>query len=513
MYDVIIIGAGVSGAAVAWQLGRFNIKTCVLEKCEEVCEGTSKANSAIIHAGYDAAEGSLMAKLNVRGNEMMDELSKELDIPFKRNGSLVVCIHKEELGGLKDLYDRGIKNGVKGLKILSREEALELEPNLSEDTVGALYAPSAGVVCPFELNIAMAENACENGVEFKFNTEVKDISKGEDGLWHIKAANGEEFCAKYVVNAAGVYADMIHNMVSKDKIRIIQRRGDYCLLDKQVGGHVTHTIFPQPTSLGKGVLISPTIHGNLIVGPTAVETDDKKATNTTAEGIEELITKAGSHVRNLPIKNVITSFAGLRAHEEHHDFIIGEVADAPCFIDCAGIESPGLTASPAIGEMVAGILKEKMGLTEKSDFVATRKGIVRTEGLSVAEMNELIRKNPAYGNIVCRCEMITEGEIIEAIHRPLGAKSLDGVKRRTRAGMGRCQAGFCSPRTMEIINRELSIPYEKITKSGGASVIVPTRTKAAGAAGAAASCAADAGTQANLGAAASKESDGEVTGA
>lgn len=476
MYDVIIIGAGVTGAAVARELSRYDISTCVLEKCEDVCEGTSKANSAIIHAGFDAAEGTLMAKLNVRGNEMMDDLARDLDIPFKRNGSMVVCIHKEALGGLQELYDRGIKNGVKGLKILGREEALEMEPNLSENVEGALFAPSGGIVCPFELNIAMAENANMNGVEFRFNTEVEDIKKKDDGLWHLRTNNGE-YIARYVVNAAGVYADRIHNMVSRDKMKIIERRGDYCLLDKQVGGYVSHTIFPQPTKLGKGVLVSPTVHGNLIVGPTAIDIEDKEGTNTTEGGINDLIAKAGNHIRNLPIRNVITSFAGLRAHEEHHEFIIKEVDDAPCFIDCAGIESPGLTSSPAIGEMVAGMLKEKMGLTEKKDWIATRKGVKKTEGLSVEEMNALIKENPAYGNIVCRCESITEGEILDAIHRPLGARSLDGVKRRTRAGMGRCQAGFCSPRTMEIIHRELGIPYEKITKSGGKSNIVLERTK------------------------------------
>ena len=476
MYDVIIIGAGVTGAAVARELSRYDISTCVLEKCEDVCEGTSKANSAIIHAGFDAAEGTLMAKLNVRGNEMMDDLARDLDIPFKRNGSMVVCIHKEALGGLQELYDRGIRNGVKGLRILSREEALEMEPNLSENVEGALFAPSGGIVCPFELNIAMAENANMNGVEFRFNTEVEDIKKKDDGLWHLRTNNGE-YIARYVVNAAGVYADRIHNMVSRDKMKIIERRGDYCLLDKQVGGYVSHTIFPQPTKLGKGVLVSPTVHGNLIVGPTAIDIEDKEGTNTTEEGINDLIAKAGNHIRNLPIRNVITSFAGLRAHEEHHEFIIKEVDDAPCFIDCAGIESPGLTSSPAIGEMVAGMLKEKMGLTEKKDWIATRKGVKKTEGLSVEEMNALIKENPAYGNIVCRCESITEGEILDAIHRPLGARSLDGVKRRTRAGMGRCQAGFCSPRTMEIIHRELGIPYEKITKSGGKSNIVLERTK------------------------------------
>ncbi len=476
MYDVIVIGAGVSGCAVARELSRYQVNVCVLEKCEDVCEGTSKANSAIVHAGFDADEGSLMAKLNVRGNEMMDQLAADLDIPFKRNGSMVVCIHKEELDGLQKLYDRGVKNGVKGLKILSREEALTMEPNLSDDVEGALYAPTGGIICPFELTIAMAENANVNGVEFRFNTRVENIKKGEDDLWHLRTNNGE-YVAKYVVNAAGVYADKIHNMVSADKMHIIERRGDYCLLDKEVGGYVSHTIFPQPTKYGKGVLVTPTVHGNLLVGPTAIDIENKEGTATTAEGINELQAKASENVKNLPLRNVITSFAGLRAHLEQHEFVIEEVKDAPHFIDVAGIESPGLSASPAIGEMVAGMLKDKMGLKEKTDFIATRKGITRTEGLTIEEMNELIKKNPAYGTIVCRCESITEGEILDAIHRPLGARSLDGVKRRTRAGMGRCQAGFCSPRTMEILNRELGLTFEEITKSGGKSNIVIERTK------------------------------------
>ncbi len=476
MVDVIVIGAGVSGCAVARWLSKYDVNVCVLEKCEDVCEGTSKANSAIVHAGFDAEEGSLMAKLNVRGNEMMDELSKDLDIPFKRNGSMVVCIHKDELDGLKVLYERGVKNGVKGLQLLSKEEALKMEPNLSDNVEGALFAPTGGIICPFELTIAMAENAYTNGVEFRFNTKVEDIKKGEDGLWHIRTNNGE-YVSKYVVNAAGVYADKIHNMVSADKMHIIERRGDYCLLDKQVGKHVSHTIFPQPTKYGKGVLVTPTVHGNLLVGPTAIDIENKEGTATTAAGIDELTAKASENVKNLPLRNVITSFAGLRAHLEQHEFVIGEVKDAPCFIDVAGIESPGLSASPAIGEMVAGLLKEKMGLKEKENFVGTRKGITRTEGLSVEEMNALIKENPAYGTIVCRCESITEGEILDAIHRPLGARSLDGVKRRTRAGMGRCQAGFCSPRTMEILNRELGLSYEEITKSGGKSNIVIERTK------------------------------------
>lgn len=476
MYDIIIIGAGVTGSSVARELSRYNANICVLEKGEDVCTGTSKANSAIVHAGFDAAEGSMMAKMNVRGNEMMTQLAEDLDIPFKRNGAMVVCIHKEALDGLKTLYDRGIANGVKELRILNREEALEMEPNLSENVQGALYAPTSGIVCPFILNIAMAENAAENGVEFRFNTQVEDIKADADGIWHLRTNNGE-YTAKYVINAAGVYADIIHNMVSENKIHITPRRGDYCLLDKEVGGHVKHTIFPQPTNLGKGVLVSPTVHGNLIVGPTAVDIEDKEGNNTTAAGINDLIAKAGAHVRDLPLRKVITSFAGLRAHEAHHEFIIKEVEDAPHFIDCAGIESPGLTSCPAIGEYVGQMMKEKMELTEKENWISKRKGILNPQELSFEDRAELIKEKPAYGNIICRCESISEGEILDAIHRPLGARSLDGVKRRTRAGMGRCQAGFCSPRVMEILNRELGIPMEEITKSGGRSNIVLERTK------------------------------------
>ena len=476
MYDVIIIGAGVTGSAIARELSRYNANVCVLEKCEDVCEGTSKANSAIVHAGFDAAEGSLMAKMNVRGNEMMTQLAEDLDIPFKRNGAMVVCIHKEALDGLQVLYDRGIANGVKDLRILSREEALEMEPNLSENVEGALYAPTSGIICPFILNIAMAENAAVNGVEFRFNTKVEAITPDENGIWHLRTNNGE-YQARYVINAAGVYADVIHNMVSGRKIKITPRRGDYCLLDKEVGGHVKHTIFPQPTNLGKGVLVSPTVHGNLIVGPTAVDLEDKEGNNTTAAGINDLIAKANDHVRNLPMRKVITSFAGLRAHEANHEFIIQEVEDAPHFIDCAGIESPGLTSCPAIGEYVGKMMKEKMNLTEKENWIAKRKGILNPQELSIEERNELIKKEPAYGQIICRCESISEGEILDAIHRPLGARSLDGVKRRTRAGMGRCQAGFCSPRVMEILHRELGLPLEEVTKSGGRSNIVIERTK------------------------------------
>lgn len=476
IYDVVIIGAGVTGSAVARELSRYQAEICVLEKAEDLCSGTSKANSAIIHAGFDAAEGSLMAKMNVRGNEMMDELSEKLDIPFERNGSLVVCIHEEEKDGLKELYDRGVANGVPGLKLLNREEALAMEPNLSDHVVAALYAPTGGIICPFRLNYAMAEQANLNGVDFYFNTAVEAFQRDAEGIWHIRTSNGE-YRAHCVVNAAGVYADQLHNMVSKEKIHITPRRGDYCLLDKGTKGFVKHTIFPQPTKFGKGILVTPTVHGNVLVGPTAIDIQDKEATATTQAGIDEMIAKASMNVRDLPIRQVITSFAGLRAHEDHHEFILGEVKDAPGFVDCAGIESPGLTSSPAIGEYIGALLKEKLLLKEKAQWTETIKDILHPETLSMEERNELIRCQPAYGTIICRCESISEGEILEAIHRPLGARTLDGIKRRTRAGAGRCQAGFCSPRVMEILHRELGIPMEKISKNSGRSNIVMERTK------------------------------------
>ena len=468
MYDVIIIGAGVAGSASARELSRYRVNACVLEREEDVCCGTSKANSAIVHAGYDAAPGSLMAKLNVEGSQMMPALSEELDFPFKQCGSFVVCLDEEQLPDLQVLYERGVANGVRGLEVVTDKARLrEMEPNLADEAVGVLYAPAAGIVCPFNLNIALAENAYTNGIDFKFNTRVQNIRKIEGG-WALETNQGE-YETRYVVNAAGVHADRFHNMASRIKIHITPRRGDYCLLDKSAGNHVSHTIFALPGKYGKGVLVSPTVHGNLIVGPTAMDIDDKEATATTREGLDAVISKAGMNVKDLPMRQVITSFAGLRAHEEHHEFIIKELEDAPGFVDCAGIESPGLTSCPAIGRMVAGILRDRMGLEPTPEFKGSRKGILDPETRTREEQAELIKKNPAYGNIICRCEMVTEGEILDAIHRPLGARSLDGLKRRTRAGMGRCQAGFCTPRSMELLHRELGIPMTEITKTGGAS--------------------------------------------
>ncbi len=480
MYDVIIIGAGVSGAAAARFLSAYNAKICVIERAEDVCCGTSKANSAIVHAGYDAKPGSLMAKYNLEGSLMMEQFAKDLDIPYKRCGSLVVRTESDPREGLVELLERGKANGVQGLEIIGRERLKEMEPNISDDAVEALWAPTGAIICPFELNIAMAENAAENGAEFMFDTEVTGLeplkatrccADGSCGGWLVHTDKGD-LEALTVVNAAGVYADKFHNMVSGKKIHITPRRGDYFLLDREVGDHVTHTIFQLPDAMGKGVLVSQTVHGNVIVGPTAVNIDDKEGVNTTAEGLDMIRAKAGKCVKDIPLNQTITSFAGLRAHEDGADFILGQPDDAPGFYDMAGIASPGLSSAPALGRAIAKMIAERLKLEAKADFKATRKGILKPSELSFEERTELIKKDHAYGQIICRCETVTEGEIVDAIRRPLGAKSLDGVKRRTRAGMGRCQAGFCSPKVMEILARELGIPMSGITKSGGDSRLI-----------------------------------------
>lgn len=463
MYDVIVIGAGVTGCAIARELARYDWKTAVLERASDVCEGTSKANSGVAHAGFDAKSGTMKARLNVEGSRLMEPLSRELDFPYKRNGSLVLCFDEKDIPSLQKLYDQGRQNGVEGLEILDRERLKQMEPNISDNAVMALHAPTGGVVCPFGLTIALAENAAVNGVEFHLNTEVQNIEKTPSG-YRLSTSQGI-FDTRVVVNAAGVYADRFHNMVSSHKLHIIPRKGEYCLMDKKVGGYVSHTVFQLPTKYGKGVLVTPTVHGNLLTGPTAVDVEDPESLNTTKDGLDDLLRRAALSVNNLPVKQVITSFVGLRAHEEGGDFIVGQAQDAPGFFDAAGIESPGLTCAPALGIYLTERVREYLPAQEKKDFVATRKGIPSMALASPEERKQLIADNPLYANVVCRCELVTEGEILDAIHRPLGATTLDGVKRRTRAGMGRCQAGFCSPKVVEILARELGRDMSDICKN------------------------------------------------
>lgn len=476
MFDVIIVGAGVTGCSIARELSKYNLKTCVLERSSDVAMGTTKANSAIIHAGYDPVPGTLKAKLDSKGNSMFDKLAKDLDFPFKRNGSLVLSFSENDQDKLEALVEKGKANGVPNLQILNREQLLKMEPNLSEHVVAGMYAPTGGIVCPYEYTIALAENAFLNGVEFKFDSEVKSIEKS-DNKFILKTTSGDVYECKLVVNAAGLYADELNNMVSKNKIKIIPRRGEYCVCDKVVGNMATATLFQLPTKLGKGILVSPTVDGNLIIGPNAVDQEDKDDLTTTQEGLDDILSKAAMTIKNVPVRQVITSFSGLRARPVTEDFIIGETEDVENFVNAAGIESPGLSSSPAIGQMVREIVVNKLSPKENKKFNPRREGIPKFREMSNDERNELIAEDPSYGKIICRCETVTEGEIINSIRRPLGAKTLDGVKRRTRAGMGRCQSGFCSTRIVDILSKELGVSYTEITKFGGESSILLGKNK------------------------------------
>lgn len=470
MYDVVIVGAGITGCAIARELSKYKLKICVLEKCNDIGMGSTKANSAIIHAGEDPIPGTLKAKLNVIGNSMYGKLSEELDFDFERNGSLVLCFDEKDMKSLIELKERGIANGVPRMKILNREEVLEMEPNLSDSVVAALYLPTGGIVCPFGATVAFAENAYVNGVEFKLNTEVKNIIKTEDG--YQLTTNVETLSSKVIVNAAGLFADDLNNMVSENKIKITPRKGEYCLFDKVTGNLISKTLFQLPTALGKGVLVTPTIHGNLLVGPDAEDIEDKEDLTTKKEALDYILDKAKLSIKEVPLGGIITSFCGLRAKGNTGDFIIGEVEDAPNFINAASIESPGLSSAPAIAEMIREIIVDKLSPKENENFNPIRKGIIKFENLSNEERNNLIKNNPSYGKIICRCETVTEAEIIDCIRRPLGARDIDGVKRRTRAGSGRCQSGFCTSRVVDILCKELDKSKEEITKFGNKSNLI-----------------------------------------
>ena len=475
MYDVVIIGAGVIGASILRELTKYNLKVAVIEKENDVSMGTTKANSAIIHAGYDPKIGSLMAKYNVKGNEMFEKICKDLSVPFKRNGSLVVAFNNNDMIVINDLFKNGNNNGVKGLKILTKEEVLDLEPNLSKDIVGALYAPTGGIVGPFEYTIALLENAIENGGEIILESEVVSIDKNE--IFIIRTKNGREIKSKYVINSAGVYADKIHNMVCKESFKIVPRKGEYYVMDKSEGNTVKHTIFQCPSKLGKGILVTPTVHGNLLIGPNAEDIEDKESTNTTSKGLEFIKKAAIKTTDKINFRECIRTFSGLRAVADCDDFIIGEDKDVKGFIDVAGIKSPGLSSAPAIAEDIVNILKNSGLNFEKNDNFTDVRTEVRFSDLSQDEKGILIKKDPRYGRIICRCEGITEGEIVDAIKRSFGKITLDGVKRRCRPGMGRCQGGFCGPRVQEIISRELDIKMEDVLLENENSVILFGRTK------------------------------------
>ncbi len=474
MYDIAVIGAGVVGGMVARTLASYQLKICILEKNHDVAMGASCANSAIVHAGFDAKVGSLKAKLNVRGSEMMEKVCQELGVKYKNNGSLVIGFTEDDRETVKELYGRGNANGVKNLKIVDAEELHAMEPNVSKNAICALWAPTGAIVCPYELTIASVGNAMDNGAELMLDFEVTDIADKGD-CYEITSPAGK-IEAKYIINAAGIYSDAVANMIGDDSFTVHPRRGEYVLLDKECGGLVSHTIFRTPSKMGKGILVTPTVDGNLLTGPTSVDMEDKEDKSTTPEGLARVMKEAIENVDGVMFNKTITSFCGLRAVGSTGDFIIN--MPTARFVNLAGIESPGLSSAPAIGEYVVELLRNAgLSLEKDPDYQPLRAAAHAFREASIAEKNEIIKKDPAYGRIVCRCETVTEGEILAAIRTNPKPRDLDGVKRRTRAQMGRCQGGFCSPYIVEMLAKEMNIPYESVTKFGGESLVNVGKTK------------------------------------
>ena len=465
--DAIVLGAGVIGCATARELSRYNLNVAVVEAGSDIAEGASKANSAIVHAGFDAKPGSNKAKFNVLGNRMFEEYCRELKVPFRRNGSLVLAFGMEDELALAELKRRGEQNGVPTF-IIDRQELRRREPNVSDKATAALWAPTGGICCPYELAFRCAENAAANGAEFIFDAKVTGLKREADGAWRVECADGRAFRSRAVVNAAGIRSDELNNMVSSVKYSIQARRGEYLMLDKDEDGVFSATMFQVPSKMGKGILVSPTVDGTVIVGPTAEDIPDKDDKATTYEGLEKVKAGARRTYPGLPLDKVITEFSGLRAHETTvGDFILGEVADAPFFFNAVGVESPGLTSAPAIGKFLAEAVAARLSASHKNPAIISNavSWWPKTREMSPAELAELVERDPSFGRVVCRCEGVTEGEIRAAIRARVGARTLDGVKRRTRSGMGRCQGGFCTPRLIEILGSELGLPPESFLLS------------------------------------------------
>lgn len=470
MLDVIIIGGGVIGCAVARELSRYRLSVALLEKSADICNGQSKANTAIVHGGYDAKPGTQKAKFNVLGNRMFPATCAELDVPYINNTSLVISFRPEDLPALEALRQQGVENGVPELSIIGREELRRREPNVGSSACDALLVGTGGITCPYELTIAFAENAAVNGVQFFRGTAVTDLQAIRDG-WRVITNKGA-FESRTVVNCAGLYSDVINNKVSKEHFTITPRRGEYYLVDKKYKDAFHAAMFQLPTEMGKGILIASTVDGTVLIGPTAEDIERKDDTRTTASGLAKTLYYGSMTWENIPTRSFITTFSGLRAHCDRNDFILGEAPDAPGFYNAGGIESPGLTSSPAIGMYLAGMVAERLRARPKKNFDPIRHGIPKFRLMNAEERAAAIAANPDYARVVCRCETVTEAEIREAIRRPVGARTVDGIKRRTRAGMGRCQAGFCTPRTIEILCDELGLSPLGVSKEGGESRLI-----------------------------------------
>ncbi|MBQ8796749.1 MAG: FAD-dependent oxidoreductase [Oscillospiraceae bacterium] len=474
MFDVAIVGAGVIGGMLARELSRYKLSVCLLEKENDVAMGASKANSGIVHGGYDPEPGTLKAKLNSVGVEQLFQTAKELNVPIIRNGSMVCAFSKEEEPLLQELYKRGQVNSIPGLKLISGDEARALEPNLSPAVTKVLHVTNAGIVGPYELTIAAVGNAMDNGVELKRNFDVAAISKTD--VFTVTAHSGEQVQCRYLVNCAGGGSDKVAALAGDGFFTVIPRAGEYMLLDKAEGSRVSHTLFQCPTKEGKGILVSPTAHGNLLVGPTAKKVASPDSKDTTPAGLAEVERLAAKSVPSVNFRQVITSFTGVRASEKNSDFILCASSKVPGLIHAGAIDSPGLTCCVSIAKYLVDILtKEGLALQEKVNWNGTRKDSNAFQKMSDEEKDAFIKANPAYGKVVCRCETISEGEILDAIRTNPGAMDMDGVKHRTRSGMGRCQGGFCGPYVMELLAREMGIPMEEVTKNGGASAMVMGR--------------------------------------
>ena len=470
--DVAVIGGGVTGAAIARELSRYDLRIVLLEKEADLCFRTSKATNGIVHSGFYEEPGTLRARLCVESNRVFDELCRELGVPFERPGYLVVAFDDGGVGRLEELLRQGVEAGVPGLKMVWREELLKMEPNISREAVAALYSPTAGVVSPFELTIALAENAAQNGAKILLNSKVTEIKSCEKEGFIVRTERGESVKTEFLINAAGLYADEIAKMAGDDSFNIIPYKGEEYVLDRRTCGLVKHII----TSLIPYTLVTPTVYGNIMIGTTCVRTVDKHDTATTREGFYEIVSKAKKLVPSIPVKAVITGFAGLRPFNDRtDDYLIESSRKVPNLITVL-TGSPGVTPAPAIAKMVVNMLRELgLKLTIREGFVPFRRPIPRFSSLPYEERCRLVEANPLFGHVVCRCEHVTEGEIVEAIKR--GATTMDGVKFRTRAGMGRCQGAFCGPRIMKILARELKTPPENITKKGGNSKYVLYKTK------------------------------------
>ncbi|OQB24318.1 MAG: L-2-hydroxyglutarate oxidase LhgO [Firmicutes bacterium ADurb.Bin182] len=479
MFDVVIIGCGVVGAAAAYELSKYGISAAVLEKENDVASGTSKANSGIIHAGYDPEPGTLMAKLNVRGAYLAGELCRKLDVPYKQIGSLVLAFDERDMASVRQLYERGRTNGVKDLELLDAEQVRLIEPNACKSVCGALFAADAAIICPWEYTLALAETAVKNGVKLYLNSPVRSISPLPSGGYRL-FSDGAYWDTRFILNAAGVHADDIHNMAAEPEFSITPVRGEYFLMDKCESKRAAHILFGVPGEFGKGVLVAPTVHGNLIVGPGTEPVDDKENTGTTYGGLDYVKQTALKAVPSIDFHRCIRNFSGLRAVSDTDDFIVRENAGAKGFIDIAGIKSPGLSAAPAIAEMAVELLQSSgLKLERKERIVDSRKRI-RFKGLSPDEKNELIMRNPAYGNVICRCETVTEGEILDALSGPIPPQSIDGVKRRTGSGLGRCQGGFCGPKILSIIAREKKQEPVEILQDKAGTFVLTDETKTGG---------------------------------